>query len=123
MIPASYCKICKCIIYSRADRDYRTCDCGKQSIDTSYSTTRKNGDPDNRIDIRIIKSRLLDMILYYDHRYGNRDISPEFKDGYYGKFKLKSNSNMNFFASLIEDDPEKIEFLAELIILKEEQDD
>jgi len=30
---------------------------------------------------------------------------------------------MNFFASLIEDDPEKIEFLAELIILKEEQDD
>jgi len=122
-IVASYCKDCHCIVYSRNSGDYRSCDCGKQSIDMSYNTTRKIGDLDGRLDIRIIKSRLLDMVLAYDKVYGNRFIKPEHIDGYYGKFTITKRSNMNFFAKLIKDDPIKIEYLAELMIIKGGVDD
>jgi len=63
------------------------------------------------------------MCLHYDLRYGNRNIEPEFKDGYYGKFNIDFRSNMRFFANLIEDDPEKIDYLAELILIKEKADE
>ncbi len=98
-IQAIQCKHCKNIIYNRSNHDYMTCSCGKVSIDSKG--LRVIGDTRDFISLQLKKKVLLDMILHYDFTFGNRNIPDEYKNGYYGKFKIREGSNYKFFDKLI----------------------
>ena len=109
---AVYCYKCKEIIFSRARHDFRSCSCGNAGIDDmGHRATFKALDSVEFIELD--DSVLLEQMLYYDWKYGNRTIVDEFKDGYYGKFKLSSRSSMAFYRKLIIGDS----MLAEMILL------
>ena len=99
-ISAVFCKSCHNIIYSRAPHDYRTCDCGKASIDGGFDLTRIVGNPEDFIRIELDGKVVLEQIMYYDYLLGNRNAG-RFPNGYYGKYWLNDGSNFHFYNRLI----------------------
>lgn len=106
-----FCKSCHNIIYSRTNNDFKWCDCKKIGIGGGFDFIRTIGDETNYIDITINESTLLKQILEYDSCYGNRKVSDEYLDGYYGKFRLTKNSNFYFFERLINENDKWIKIL------------
>jgi hypothetical protein len=93
---AIFCKHCKNIIYSRSRHDYRSCDCGKCSIDGGFSYSRFIGNEEDYIILEIDEKEMLIYIMYYDYQYGNKNAK-NFPDGYYGKFIIREGSNPYFY--------------------------
>lgn len=107
-IKAVYCNHCKNIIYCRMNiHDFRTCDCGKVSIDDKgYRVIfDKLSDFENLI---LDGDILLELILSMDFQYGNRNVKEEFLDGYHGKFKIDKYSNEKFYNKLIKSGKEVV---------------
>ena len=96
-----YCLKCKSIIYSRSNRDYRSCDCGSVTVDGGFERTRTIfKDEKLFISIQLDGDKLLRQILAYDYNYRN-DRAKDFPEGYCGKFILTSRSNKSFYSELI----------------------
>lgn len=104
---ALYCKKCHNIIYSRANHDYRSCDCKSIAIDACGD--RFIGDFDNYTVIELSDTKLLSQILYYDWNYKNNNAK-DFPDGYCGKFVLTEKSNKFFYDLLIVGGTAEIDF-------------
>ena len=107
MINAVYCKGCREIIYSRHEHDMRSCSCEKVSIDAKGRRVVFDKVTDFE-SITLDGNVLLEQILEYDWRFGNRDVKAEFIDGYHGKFKIYPSSNPWFYRKLLGDDFGKV---------------
>lgn len=97
---AIFCKHCKNIIYSRSKHDYNSCDCGKCSIDGGFSYSRFIGNEQDYTILEIDEKQMLEYMMHYDFQFGNENAK-YFPKGYYGKFKLKENSNSYFYKKII----------------------
>jgi len=102
-IVAVFCKGCNEIIYSRNQRDFRSCTCGNMSIDGGMEEPRVLFKDNNYQSITLDGDVLLKQILFYDYNYGNRHVLDEFIDGYHGKYTIVEKSNMNYFNKLVKE--------------------
>ena len=101
-INAIYCDNCKEIIYSRSNaHDYRKCSCGNIAVDGGFEYFKWNAKDSNHLVLKLRGNKLLSQILNYDYRFGNRNISDEYLDGWHGKFKIVRDSNEQFYKELI----------------------
>jgi len=100
-INAVYCRNCHEIIYSRADHDFRSCTCGKVAVDGKGLRTIIS-DIEDFTSLILDGDVLLDQILAYDWRYGNKNAK-EFPNGYCGKFKIDKYSNFRWYEKLIKE--------------------
>lgn len=94
-----FCKHCKNIIYSRANHDYRKCDCGKCSID-GIMMVRVGGKEEDYIELDIDKDVLLRFIMWSDWNLSNNNAK-DYPEGYLGKFIINEKSNPKFYEDLI----------------------
>jgi len=101
IIQAIFVKSTNEILFSRCKNDMVTSEDGKSSIDGGRSYVKITGDLDNIVKIQLNKSVLLDQILYYDWNFGNKNVQTEYINGYYGKFKIHSTSNLLFYNELV----------------------
>ena len=102
LINALFVKSTKEIIYSRCRNDYISSSDDTVSIDGGFEYSRIIGEPDNYIEIKLNSDVLLEHILSYDSYYKNTNAD-KFPDGYYGRFKLVHNSNLEFYKRLVVD--------------------
>lgn len=100
-INAIYCKACKEILYSTHVHDFRMCSCKDGTYVDGGFEYFKYGITEDIEVITLDGDVLLKLILTNDYRYGNRNISDEWKDRYHGKFKITDKSNMEFFNKLV----------------------
>ena len=100
-ISAVFVKSTKEILYSRSTHDMIWSKDGSVSIDGGREYTKITGDLENIVSVELNKSKLLDMILFYDYRFGNKNVPEMYLNGYYGKFQLDSTSNISFFEELV----------------------
>jgi len=103
-INAIYVKSTQEILYLRCEREK------VWSSDSSVKYTKyytKITIPNNIINVKLNKNKLLDQILYYDYTYGNKNAN-RFPEGYHGKYQLNDGSNKQFFEELIINGFEKV---------------
>jgi hypothetical protein len=78
-IIAHKCLTCKDILYSRAIHDFRTCECGKTSVDGGFDYTRlvfKKEKPESiEVNVNATKGQLYDDWNNESNKYGI--IKPE----------------------------------------------
>ena len=100
-IRAVKCRICNNIIYSRSKHDFRTCDCGRLSID-GFGERVISKDYYDYEDLILDGDVLLKQVLEYDYKYGNKNIPEEnVENGWQGKYRIDSASNPHFFDKLV----------------------
>jgi hypothetical protein len=107
-INAIYCINTSEILYSRSNNDYRQSSDKRCAIDGGLEYCRIIGNPEDFIQITLDGDYLLEFMLSMDYKYGN-SMSVRYPDGYYGRFEIKENSNLEFYRKLIlnYDDVEK----------------
>jgi hypothetical protein len=73
-ITAHRCSTCKDVLYSRATHDFRTCGCGKTSVDGGFDYTRlvfKKEKPEAvEVDVNVTKDQLYDDWNNRINKYG-----------------------------------------------------
>ena len=92
-ITAHKCSTCKDVLYSRATHDFRTCGCGKTSVDGGFDYTRlvfKKEKPESvEVDVNVTKDQLYEDWNNRINKYGI------LKEKEYGEWptlpKLKGN--------------------------------
>ena len=101
IISAIYVKSTKEILYSRYLHDFRWSKDQTVGIDGGREYTKVSfTNIDDFVSIKLDGKVLLEQILEYDWKYGNK-YADKWKDGYYGRFEITENSNLDFFKKLI----------------------